>query len=396
MNIIQLQDRLKGMPDEAIIQYVQNPTGEVPTYLALGELQRRKSMRDKYEAMREPAPSVAEQIVEESMPQGLGALGEGAMQGMAVGQGLTSMPSEAPMPTPDQLASSGLGALPANNIGQNYAGGGIVAFEEGGDVFDPLGIDPFLMLPRRYDKDDPRFPGIFDDPIKSIQGDVIEDIKDPTIEGKLISDMEKESKKRKDEVKEEARKKQEQKDQLDIESQIEDKIRKSGDQDISPKTDVEKETAKTPMTDEERAAYLALAQAGFETMAGQSPFALSNLGAGAASGVKGYQEQLGKLQERRTAAATALAKAEQNARENRINVDKTAREYVEGIYGKPSELDDDVRILERNQAYQIRKAELLYELGYITQDQLKAAVNSVGTTGKSTVDVGGKSFKIIK
>ena len=50
MNIIQLQDSLKGMPDDAIIQHVQNPTGAIPTYLALSELERRKSMRDKYQA----------------------------------------------------------------------------------------------------------------------------------------------------------------------------------------------------------------------------------------------------------------------------------------------------------------------------------------------------------
>jgi hypothetical protein len=49
MNIIKIQDDLKGAPDSALIGYVQNPTGQVPTYLALSELERRKSMREKYQ-----------------------------------------------------------------------------------------------------------------------------------------------------------------------------------------------------------------------------------------------------------------------------------------------------------------------------------------------------------
>jgi hypothetical protein len=48
MNIIKLQDELRGVPDNALIGYVQNPTGHVPSYLALSELQRRKDMRSKY------------------------------------------------------------------------------------------------------------------------------------------------------------------------------------------------------------------------------------------------------------------------------------------------------------------------------------------------------------
>ena len=34
MNIIKLQDMLRGVDDNALINYVQNPQGEVPSYLA--------------------------------------------------------------------------------------------------------------------------------------------------------------------------------------------------------------------------------------------------------------------------------------------------------------------------------------------------------------------------
>ena len=42
MNIIKLQDELRSVPDNALVGYVQNPTSNVPSYLALTELNRRK------------------------------------------------------------------------------------------------------------------------------------------------------------------------------------------------------------------------------------------------------------------------------------------------------------------------------------------------------------------
>jgi hypothetical protein len=135
MNIIQLQDRLKGVPDQALVGYVENPTGDVPTYLALGELQRRKDMRERYQANAAPEPTVAEQLVEETKPQGIAGMAPGMMP---PSQGVGA-PQPQPEMTPDMMASSGVGALPAGNIGQNYAGGGIVAFEEGGEVEDEEG-----------------------------------------------------------------------------------------------------------------------------------------------------------------------------------------------------------------------------------------------------------------
>lgn len=72
MNIIQIQDRLKGLPTEALVDYVESPMGEVPIYLALGELQRRKEMRERFMADQMPPPSVAEQIVAEAKPKPMG------------------------------------------------------------------------------------------------------------------------------------------------------------------------------------------------------------------------------------------------------------------------------------------------------------------------------------
>ena len=130
MNIIQLQDRLKGVSDQALVGYVENPTGDVPTYLALGELQRRKTMRERYEAQKEPTSTVAEQLVEETKSQGIASMTP-SMTSFAQGGGA---PQPQPEMTPDMVTSSGVGTLPAGNIGQNYAGGGIIAFADGGET----------------------------------------------------------------------------------------------------------------------------------------------------------------------------------------------------------------------------------------------------------------------
>ena len=129
----QIQDRLKGVPDQALVGYVENPTGNVPTYLALGELGRREEMRKKYKAQAQPTGTVAEEIVEETvqsnMPKGLGAMTNQMQAPMA--------PQEEVMT--ESITETGIANLPAPNIGQNYAGGGIIGMATGGGfIFDPF------------------------------------------------------------------------------------------------------------------------------------------------------------------------------------------------------------------------------------------------------------------
>ena len=125
MNIIQLQDRLKGMPEEALIGYVQTPTGEAPTYLVLSELERRKVMRDKYAGQQVEQPPVAEQIVSESMTE---IMPQPPMaQGIATGMPPQGMPPAAPQ-------EAGIAANPTPNIGQNYNAGGVVGYAKGGEL----------------------------------------------------------------------------------------------------------------------------------------------------------------------------------------------------------------------------------------------------------------------
>lgn len=108
INVNQITAELAKMPDQALQQYAAMHKNDPYTVaLALSESNRRKQMR-------------------------MGAQGAGAMpQPKVVDQDIAQMaspPQQQPLPE-----DSGIGQLPAQNM-QNMAGGGIVAFDEGGDV----------------------------------------------------------------------------------------------------------------------------------------------------------------------------------------------------------------------------------------------------------------------
>ena len=143
MNIIQLQDRLKGLPEEALVNYVKNPMGEVPIYLALGEMQRRNDMKARYEAIKPEESSIAEKLVGEAEKRtGIAKMVPQRM--MPGGQGVGTPP-----PTPQidsrQLAASGIAANPQSAVGGTamLKEGGIVpgfvpGFKVGGQFTDDL------------------------------------------------------------------------------------------------------------------------------------------------------------------------------------------------------------------------------------------------------------------
>ena len=45
MNILDQEDMVKGMPDEVLVAQSQNPTGGIPQFLLVSEIQRREKMR---------------------------------------------------------------------------------------------------------------------------------------------------------------------------------------------------------------------------------------------------------------------------------------------------------------------------------------------------------------
>ena len=156
MNIIQVQNRLKGVTDDALVQYINNPTGDVPTYLALGEVGRREDMRKEYEASQaeQPQKTVAEEMVAQlSTPTGIGAL----TQGMA-----PQMPPEEVMSSSESISETGIAPLPTPNMPQNFERGGIVGYAPGGEVLEGIDVNPNPVFP--FDQEVSEVYGMLEEP----------------------------------------------------------------------------------------------------------------------------------------------------------------------------------------------------------------------------------------
>lgn len=138
MNLVQLNERLKDMPLQAVQQYANGMNPEIPPYLALGELQRRETMRKQAAtaqgAATGPQPSVKEQIEQKA---GLMALqmqqAQQAQQQMMQprpGPAPENVPQPTPQPEPEMaMASGGIARLPVRPGMFDFASGGIIAFE---------------------------------------------------------------------------------------------------------------------------------------------------------------------------------------------------------------------------------------------------------------------------
>jgi len=142
MNLVQINERLKDLPMQVLQQYANGMNPEVPPYLALGELQRReisqKQMATAQGGQQGPQPSVKEQVEQKA---GLMALQQMQQQQAAqqMQQPRGPMPAPAGVPQPDaqpeaMMARGGLAGIPVRRDMFEYAGGGIIAFAEGGNV----------------------------------------------------------------------------------------------------------------------------------------------------------------------------------------------------------------------------------------------------------------------
>ena len=121
MNLIEISEQLKDVPDQYLVSEVQNPTGSYPAYLVVSELTRRKRMREG--ALKEkPETSVTEDLI------GIAATPEAADSTLgSAKQMMAQAPQMAPQ-MPAQLA----GQIP--QMPQMMSGGGLVAFEKGGPI----------------------------------------------------------------------------------------------------------------------------------------------------------------------------------------------------------------------------------------------------------------------
>lgn len=146
MNINRIQSQLQRVPDQALIGYVQNPDGQVPSFLALAELTRRKEIRNASQAQQAPTQTVAQQAVAEAAP------------------GITQLP------LPNTMFNE-----------ESYANGGIVSFADGGDVqrFDGRtgssvsslsANERYALEAKRAELERDKFFSRFDDAITGVTG----------------------------------------------------------------------------------------------------------------------------------------------------------------------------------------------------------------------------------
>ena len=181
MNIIDIQDDLKNLPEQALMREMQQPTGSAPQFLVLGELKRRKQMRDDYNRQKNAdMKTVAEEVVTAA-----GAPQEGIMQmarslnpntntaqDTGLAQATPVTPTQAPQPQAPQMMSDGgimrmaRGGRFGTDVEYNYK-----TFLQENNLNDtPYAQDMFARLKEtmddRYDADGPNNnPIIYDNAI---------------------------------------------------------------------------------------------------------------------------------------------------------------------------------------------------------------------------------------
>ena len=106
MNIIGMQEALKDYSEGQLVGEMQRPSGSVPQYLVLSELQRRKRMKSDYAARSNVNSStVADEVVAAAgMPQGQVSMAANAMapkSSVEQNTGITGLMPPAPMQRPD-------------------------------------------------------------------------------------------------------------------------------------------------------------------------------------------------------------------------------------------------------------------------------------------------------
>ena len=120
MNILDAEDMIKGLPDQTLMQQAQMPTGELPQFLVVSEIQRRSDMRKRHEA----------QMQEQS---------QGTVKDQIMREGIAAMMPQQPMGMPPQMMPQGMPpqgmppqGMPTGMPPMGMAAGGIVKMQGGG------------------------------------------------------------------------------------------------------------------------------------------------------------------------------------------------------------------------------------------------------------------------
>ena len=312
-NIIQQENDLQEMSPQSLANYLNNPTGQYNPYLVAGELQRKEQFAQR-QMVEAPKETVVDELVQKTMPMG----------GMS-----QPMPPSMPMPRPqeamvsDTITETGIASLPAPNVGQNYAEGGIIGYAEGGDEGLQSGEYRYEeMTPENKNYEtyleeirkipEPSFSGIS----QMERNRLIEEVKDKykspyqkeidTIEaenqGGFYFDPKTSSgfnplrgidfRQYDDQQREDLKYLKDQQDKYyKGESEIQNRLKEQNLEKVLKEEEARGLAALNAAENKvnsraERDAYLALALGGAKTMAGQSPYALTNIGQGLGVGIE--------------------------------------------------------------------------------------------------------------
>jgi hypothetical protein len=419
------------VPDDALINYVQNPQGEVPSYLALSELQRRKDTRAKYQAEQAPETSVAEDLGQEAMPdQGGLAMLAGQPQMQMEDQGVAGLDT-GDMYQEDSFAGGGIVAFagkdgsyvqgypnyegPATSAigrGFDYITGGLKGYVDKKSQLMDLqrqieSLQPNLfesLTPSELSTRKAQIAGLKaqQDTIRNPSSGYVYKPDEKAVDPTMKSYVEQEAMRIKEgkgkglnllteEEKAKLLKDQAAKNKpADTKGNVPAQQTAESDEDylrrrmalykefMGPNEDRTKlqekidKMEKRAARQEELAPYMALTEAGFKTMAGTSPFALTNLGAGAQAGLQSYgaaQDKMAALEEKRYALMNEAAKADR------------AEKQAIAKFGFDSEEAKMNR--DQKERFGLAELELKREANRLTKEFNTARIGAL-TTGKTT------------
>jgi len=145
MNLVQINEHLKGVPMQALMSYANGQDPTVPAYMATGEMKRREVMSQKnaqsQQAAQSQSPTVKDQVEQQAGLMALQAQQQKQAQQQMMRQA-QAQPMPAPPNTPQpemqgqeqpEFAMGGIAQLP---VDYDFASGGIIAFagEDRSDV----------------------------------------------------------------------------------------------------------------------------------------------------------------------------------------------------------------------------------------------------------------------
>jgi len=146
MNLVQINEHLKDVPIQKLMEYANGKDPMVPAYMATGEMQRREVMQQRMAASQQ-AEQGKQPTVKEQVEQKAGLMALQAKQQQQAQQQMTQQAEQQPMPVPPDTpqppmqeeeqfaaASGGIARLPVRDDLFEFGGGGIIAFAAGDQV----------------------------------------------------------------------------------------------------------------------------------------------------------------------------------------------------------------------------------------------------------------------